>query len=31
MPMDSKQLEERIRTDNPRWVELIKKAGIERQ
>jgi len=31
MPMDSKQLEERIRLDNPRWVELIKKAGIERQ
>lgn len=30
-PMGSKQLEERIRADNPRWEELIKKAGIERE
>jgi tripartite-type tricarboxylate transporter receptor subunit TctC len=31
MSLTSKQLEDRIRADNPRWEELIKKAGIERQ
>lgn len=30
-PLGSQQLAERIRTDNPRWEEMIKKAGMERQ
>lgn len=31
MPLSSKQLEARIRSDNPRWQELMTKAGIEPQ
>lgn len=31
MPLTSKQLDDRIRADNPRWEDLIKKAGMELQ
>ncbi|MDB5859673.1 MAG: hypothetical protein JWQ76_3362 [Ramlibacter sp.] len=31
MPLSGKDLAQRIRTDNPRWEALLKKAGIEPQ
>lgn len=31
MTLSSKELDARIRTDNPRWESLMKKAGIEQQ
>lgn len=31
MPLDSQALAARIRADNPRWEDLMKKAGIEAQ
>ncbi|RYX90190.1 MAG: tripartite tricarboxylate transporter substrate binding protein [Comamonadaceae bacterium] len=31
VPLGSQQLADRIRTDNPRWEDMIKRAGMERQ
>jgi tripartite-type tricarboxylate transporter receptor subunit TctC len=31
MPLNGKDLAQRIKTDNPRWEALLKKAGIEPQ